>query len=308
MAPIEIGLVGYQNPDSILNRASRGFGDALKARPGDEVAFRLTPDITRHGHKQFERPALVVSGEFAMMYQSTSYFTHSGAPDFGVLDLPYRFASHGHAHRALDGELGVRLARAASEGPPFRVLGFWDNGFRHLSNAQHPIRTPEDCRGLRIRTLTSPLHGEVFEALGMRPEVMDIATLLDRAKAGTIDAQDNPLTNIFGFGIQALQPHITMTGHIWGGSTLVVNRAVFDGWPPHVRTAVREAAEVATSVQRTLAAEEDERILASTEARDVEIVALTEAERLRFARAVQPVVDRHRHDYADLLRLISAAA
>ena len=157
---------------------------------------------------------------------------------------------------------------------------------RHLSNSVRPIRSPADCEGIRIRTLTSPLHGETFRALGMTPEIADIAALLERSTAGTIDAQDNPLTNIFNFGIHELQPHITMTGHFWAPAVIVANKNAFQNWPGRVRAAVQTAAEASTRYQRDLALAEDARIMALLEP-PVEVVTLS-ARRARRLRRRHP--------------------
>lgn len=302
----DLRFIGYQKPDSIHNKAAARFGEVLRERLGQDVKFELIGDATSIGYKQFERPQLVISGEYPFWYQSTSYFTTSYVPDCGIIDLPYIFESQAHAFRALDGNLGKILSEKINRNSPFLLLGFWDNGIRHLSNSIRPIYSPSDCNGIRIRTLTSPLHGETFRALGMVPEVMDIATLLKRAAEGTIDAQDNPLTNIYNFGIHKLQPYITMTGHIWGAAALLVNRDIYSCWPARIQDAVQEATAIATAFQRELALAEDDRIL-SEFGDNVQVVRLTEDSRSQFEFAVQPVVEKHMTDFSMLLEHVEAA-
>lgn len=304
---LNISFIGYQKPASIHNQAAAKFGEALTDRLGDEIEFNLTGDITTLGYKQGDRAQMVAAGNFALWYQSTAYFTTHYVPAFGTLDMPFIFDSQTHAYRVLDGALGENLANQINTHSPFHHLGFWDNGYRHFSNSIRPIRTIEDCQGMRVRTLSSPLHGETFRALGMEPEIMDIATLLERAAAGTIDAQDNPLTNIFNFGIEKVMPYITMTGHIWGCAALMANKEIYESWPQHVQDAIDEAAVISTTFQRELAMTEDDRIMAGDKDEAVEIIQLTAAERVRFVEAVQPVIERHHAEFGDYFDMIDAA-
>ncbi len=307
MPPLEISFAGYQKPDSIHTRSAACFGEALSAELGDEIRYTLIPSVTDLGHRQGDMIRLVGEGEFDLCYIAASFFTTNFVPAFGAVDLPFVFEDQHHGYRAMDGPLGRSLAAAIDDLSPYTWLGYWCNGMRHLSNSVRPIRAPADCRGLRIRTLASPLHGETFRALGMTPEIADIAALLERSAAGTIDAQDNPLTNIFNFRIHELQPHITMTGHFWAPAVIVANKNTFRNWPGRVRDAVRAAAEASTRYQRELALAEDARIMALLEP-PVEVVTLTPAERAAFAAATAPVVDAHRAEFGEALEQIARAA
>ncbi len=307
MPPLEISFAGYQKPSSIHTRSAAYFGEVLTAELGDEVNYTLIPSVTDLGYRQGDMIRLVGEGEFDLCYIAASFFTTNFVPAFGAVDLPFVFEDQHHGYRVMDGPLGQALAAAIDDRSPYQWLGYWCNGMRHLSNSVRPIRSPADCEGIRIRTLTSPLHGETFQALGMTPEITDIAALLERSAAGTIDAQDNPLTNIFNFGIHELQPHITMTGHFWAPAVIVANRNAFRNWPGRVQDAVRTAAEASTRYQRELALAEDARIMALLEP-PVEVITLSPAERAAFAAATQPVVEAHRAEFAEALEQIAAAA
>jgi TRAP-type C4-dicarboxylate transport system substrate-binding protein len=175
---------------------------------------------------------------------------------------------------------------------PFRVLGLWDNGFRHLTNKVRPIRRPEDCRGLRIRTQGSALHGEVFKALGFEPMAIDIKTFVRQVAGDTVDAHDNPLTSIHVFGVHRHHRHITLTGHFFGASFLLCSAKHYDAWPAEVQAAVDDAAGEATALQRRLAISEDEDVLARFDPRENEVVHLTPAEHAAFVEAVRPVREK----------------
>jgi TRAP-type C4-dicarboxylate transport system substrate-binding protein len=293
MGPLALAFGGYQPPASIHNRAARRFGDLLEESLGSGIAFDLIGSVLDRGRPSGDLPAMVESGELAFCYMSTVRFTPA-VPELQLFELPFLVEDRGRAWAALDGELGQRLTRRMHAATPFRVLGIWDNGFRHLSNRVRPIRRPQDCRGLTIRTQMSPLHGEVFRALGFTPIAADIKQFVAEIAGGRFDAQDNPLTNIHTFGVHRHHPYITLTSHFFGVSFLIASERQYRGWPPEVRSAVEAAAAEATALQRQLAAAEDEDVLTRLDPRENDVIELTGEERAAFVAAVQPVLARHR--------------
>src|SRR6185436_14867458 len=181
-----------QPPASIHNQAARVFGDVLTRRLGDRVAFSLIGSVLDLGRQAGDLPTMVEAGELSFCYMSTVRFAER-VPDLQLLDLPFLVHDRASVWRALDGALGARLVRGLEGATPFRVLGLWDNGFRHLTNRVRPIRRPEDCRGLRIRTQSSALHGEVFTALGFTRIAADIKRFVAEIGGDSFDAHDNPL-------------------------------------------------------------------------------------------------------------------
>ena len=293
LGPITIRFGGYQPPASIHNQAARTFGALLEQRLGERIAFELIPSVLDFGRSAAELPIMVERGELSGCYMSTVTFTR-WVPELQLLELPFLIPDRRTAWTALDGELGELFTRRLHQRTPFRVLGLWDNGFRHLTNRVRPIRRPADCRGLTIRTQTSELHGEVFQALGFVSIAADIKQFVAEIAGTTFDAHDNPLTNIYTFGVHRHHRHITLTGHFFGASVMIVNARQYRSWPPDVREAVAEAAQQATVRQRALAASEDGDVLAKLDPHENEIVHLTADEQTAFVDAVQPVVARYR--------------
>jgi TRAP-type transport system periplasmic protein len=288
---------GYQKPASIHNRAAAFFGELLGRRLGDGLEFKLIGSVLDEmGRKSGDLPDMVANGELAFCYMSTVRFTQA-APELRMLELPFLVKDRGTVYRTFDGAYGDLARRRIAEGTPFRLLGVWDNGFRHLSNSVRPIRRPEDCRGLRIRTQMSELHGESFRALGFEPMPVDIKEFTEEIATDRFQAQDNPLTNIYNFGVHRHQRHITLTGHFFGASLMICNEARYRGWSAEVRAAVDAAAAEATVYQRRLATAEDAEITAKLESDGAEIVRLTAAERAAFVTALTPVLERHRKDF-----------
>jgi TRAP-type C4-dicarboxylate transport system substrate-binding protein len=288
MEAVRIRFGGYQPPASVHSQGAAAFGRALAARLGDGVRFDLDGDVVAAGRPAAELLGLVERGELTMCYFATSYLAHR-VPELAVLDLPFVLDRRERASALLDGALGTHLAERVEAATGYRVLGYWDNGFRHLTNRVRPLRTPADCRGLRIRTLASELHQAVFARLGFEPVALDVKDLLAAVRAGTIDAQDNSLTNVHMFEIHRQHRHLTLSGHFYGAAFLLCHAASYHGWPIEVRQAVEAAAREATAAQRALAAAEDGEALAKLERDGTAIVRLTEGDRAAFADAVAPV-------------------
>lgn len=304
--PLALKFGGYQEPASVHNRAAARFGERLKERLGDRVAFELIGSVLGLGRPSGELVPMVERGELSFCYMSTVRFSKA-APSLRLLELPFLVRDRGAAFALLDGEFGDSARRDIEAGTACRLLGYWDNGFRHLTNRVRPIRRPEDCRGLRIRTQMSELHGEVFRALGFTPIAADVKEFTEQIAGERFEAQDNPLTNIYHFGVHRHHRYITLSGHFWGASALACNAAHYRGWPKEVQAAVAAAAREATAFQRKLAAAADAEILAKLDPAHNEVIRLTDAERAAFVRAAQPVLDRHRGELdAKLFELLGA--
>ena len=128
--------------------------------------------------------------------------------------------------------MGARLAGDLARHTGYRLLGFWDNGVRHISNRLRPIRHPDDCRGMRIRTLDNAMYQRVLAAVGFAPVVIDVKDLVRAVESHEVDAQENPLTNTVNFGLHTTHKHLSLTSHFHGVALLLANRAWFEGLAP----------------------------------------------------------------------------
>jgi TRAP-type transport system periplasmic protein len=304
MAPIIIKFGGYQPRASIHNNAAAYFGRRLIDRLGDEVQFSLDGDIIASGHKAADLLTMVESGALSLCYFSTSYLSER-VPEFSLFDLPFLIRDRGQVYAAQDGPLGRILADKLAACSGFKLLGLWDNGFRHFTNRIRPLHEPADCQGMRIRTLFSDLHGDVFRRLGFDPIPLDVKDLVAGVQNGAIDAQENPLTNIYNFGIHEHHRHVTLSSHFSGAAGLLCHNKSYQSWPAHVRQAVDDSAIEATAHQRRLAAAEDARMIPLLDAAGTEIVQLSNAERALFVDAVAPIIEAQRAKFgSDLFDLL----
>jgi tripartite ATP-independent transporter DctP family solute receptor len=284
-------LGGYQGENSVHTRALRRLADVLAraAEPAFDVAMRS--DITIEGHRAADLLAMTEDGRLELCYFASSYLA-ARVPSLGAFDLPFAAADRAAIYRELDGEMGARVAADVAAATGYRVLAFWDNGFRHFSNRLRPIRRPEDCRGMRLRTLDNALHQRIFAALGFEPVAIDVKDLARAVARHEVDAQENPLTNIWNFGLHRTHRHVSLTSHFYGVALLLMNRAWFDALPEPARAALRAAAADATAVQRELATADDTQCLAKLRDDGVMIVPPQEIDSEAFRRAVAGIAGK----------------
>jgi len=290
MARIDIHFGGYQGPFSVHNRAVSVFAGALAPALGSELEFRHTANITDAGRPAVDLLDLVGRGEMTLCYFASSYLADR-VPEFALLDLPFVVRDRAQAYAVLDGPLCRYLADRIDEVSDFRVVAWWDNGFRHFSNRVRPIRRPQDCAGLKIRTLKSEIYMQSFAALGFEPVFYDVKDLPAAVASGAVDAQENALTNTLNMGFGEHHHWITLSGHFFGPAVVLCHKATYDGWSDAVRSAVDRALATATQAQRQFAAQEEADVIARFEALPNEVIRLSEDARAEFVAAVKPVVE-----------------
>jgi TRAP-type C4-dicarboxylate transport system substrate-binding protein len=209
------------------------------------------------------------------------------------------FADLASAHRALDGELGEALARAVRATTGFEVLGFWDNGFRHMTNRLRPIRTPEDCRGMKVRLQPNAIHEELMRSWGAIPVAVELSAGIQLISSLEVDAQENPLANTVAYGVDLVHRHVTMTGHLYGARGLFSHRQTWEDIEPGLRDVVSKATRSAIDVQRRAAAAMESTLRARLEDDGVEFVDLTDVERSVFVEISGPAMALAHRDLSE---------
>jgi TRAP-type C4-dicarboxylate transport system substrate-binding protein len=298
--PIEIRMGGYGPPTTTHNRAMKFIGDRLGEQFGDRIDVKYVWNIMDLGYRADQILDLTESGELTLSYQSTSYLTHR-VPEFEFVDLPFLFASLDDARAAFDGPLGQYLIERTEARYNYRVVGFFENGFRHISNRLRPVHVPGDLKDMTIRMLPSDMHSRTFELLGAVPMQMDLTECIERVKAGTIDAQENPLANTVTYGVHKFHPHHTLSGHFYLSRGIWTNRDQVDGWPDDLRDALHAAIPDAVAYQRGLAVEEEDVSQAAIDAEGCETVRLSADEHAQFVDRVTPLHEEARQRFGDTM-------
>src|SRR4029077_13637265 len=298
--PIKIRMGGYGPPNTGFSKSLKFIGDKLEAQFGRDVALEYVFNIMDHGHKAEDILTLVEDGSMTLGYQSSSYLTDR-VPELGFVDLPFLFSSNPQARAAMDGELGAFLVRKTEERINYRILGWFENGFRHISNKLRPIHLPADMKGMKIRVLPSEIQQRTFELLGAVAMRMDLTEAIKMIWAGTLAAQENPLANTVTYGVHKFHKYHTLTSHFYISRPIFLHRTSFEAWPDDLQRAMRETVTEAVTFQRKLAVEENEQSRKTIEDAGCEIVELTPSEHAAFVEAVAPLTTDARKIYGEAM-------
>ncbi|HEX4043879.1 MAG TPA: TRAP transporter substrate-binding protein [Xanthobacteraceae bacterium] len=294
--PITIRMGGYGPPTTSFSKSLKLIGDTLAAAFGDCIDVKYVWNIMDFGYRAEEILWLVEDGVLTLGYQSSSYLTDR-VSELGFVDLPFLFHTREQARAAMDGALGRYLAAKIEERANYRILGWFENGFRHISNRLRPVHEPADLKGMRIRVLPSEVQARTFALLGAVPVRCDLTEAIAGIKAGTLDAQENPFANTVTYGVHHFHRFHTVTNHFYISRPIFFHRPTFDAWPADLQNAMREAVTRAVAFQRDLAIAEDRDSRAVIAAAGCDIVELTAAEHAEFVAAVVPLLDEARQTY-----------
>ena len=271
---------GYEAPRSdTQHQAAKKFADILKEKSGGDLKVSLFPDSTL-GNAQ-----AMISG----VRGGTIDIEMSGSPNFtglspalNVIDVPYIFHDKAHAYRVLDGDIGKELMQSL-EDKGLKGLAFWEVGFRAISNSKHPVKTPEDIKGLKIRTNQNPMYVKAFELLGANPVPMPLSELYTALETKTVDAQEHPIGILYSVKLYEVQKYLSLTNHGYTPLLVVMNKDKFDGLPPAQQQIILDAAKEAGAYQRELNAGKEEKMLKEMADNGLEIIRDVDSKPFRDA-------------------------
>jgi TRAP-type C4-dicarboxylate transport system substrate-binding protein len=272
----------------------KAIGDRLRADFGDAVDVKYIWNVMDLGYQGGDLLWMAEHGILTLAYQSTSYLADR-VPELDLADLPYLFDGLDQARTAMDGALGAYLSRKIEERiPGYHLLGYFENGYRHISNRLRPVRCLADLAGMRVRLMPGKIHARSFELMGAVPCSLDLKPGLEAVVSGAVDAQENPLANTVDYGAHKVHPFHTLTGHCYLSRGIYMNRAEYERWPKELQDGIHRAANEAIRLQRDLAIEEENVARKAIEAAGGEVVELSDAARAEFAAAVRPLHDEAR--------------
>ena len=219
---------------------------------------------------------------------------------FQVLGLPYLFPDKETAFRALDGELGQTLDALL---PAINLynLGYFENGFRHVTNNKRPIYTPEDLDGIKIRTQENPMHIAFFRALGANPTPINWGELYTSLQQKVVDAEETPLVLMYEAKFYEVQKYLSLTAHVYEPTMLVTSKIWLDGLPEDLQEVVREASRRFCAAERTFIDEVEKETRGKLEAKGMIVNDLTPEQIDVFAKKAHVVYDESRDLLGDEL-------
>jgi tripartite ATP-independent transporter DctP family solute receptor len=231
-----------------------------------------------------DRIQSVIAGDIDMDIQGASGLSSVYAP-IGALDGAFVFDDSAHMYTYFSGEASDPLNQAFEEETGVHILGGWNTGAR-MFTANVPIRHPDDLAGLRMRFPPSPQYLMNAAAMGAEPVEVAFEELYLALQQGTVDGQENPITNIAANNLFEVQDVISLSSHQLS-SNLVVIGEVWNEFSPEQQAAVEAAVEEAMVEEPVCAAEAEDEILADWEANDV-IEIVDDVDRDAFREMAEP--------------------
>lgn len=224
-------------------------------------------------------------------------------PEIGLLGLPFLFRDLPSAWAVLDGEVGQMLDERAQQSG-LKILGFWDNGIRHVSHIAKTVATPGEISGMKIRTPPDQMTIDIFQALGAAPAPLAFSELPTALQSGVFDGQENPLTNIYSSKIHEITKFVTLTGHKYESTPVVAGLGWWSGLDEATQACAIEATAKAGETQRTLSQEGDTTLRPQMEEEGVTFV---EADRDAYIAATASVYAKHAATYPELVAALKEA-
>ncbi len=267
--------------NSLQGRSAEMFATELQARLGDVHTIEFYADGQLGDERELMQKLRTGTVHFTLL----SSIMTTVADEFALFDLPFLVADRGHVRR-LDAELVMPSLAPLAQNAGLQVVSTWENGFRQITNNVRPINVPSDLNGIKLRTPPSEWRVAMFNEYGANATSMAFSELFVALQTGTMDGQENPLTNIYGANLHEVQRFLSLSGHVYSPTYLTSGARVWSGLPDDVRAAVTE---VAATVQ--------DWSLAEGEAADVELLArfetagmeINRVDRAAFVEASAPV-------------------
>lgn len=281
---IKLGYIGSDTHPTMV-AMKKYFAEPIEKGSNGKIKIELYPNAQLGGDRELCEG--VQMGTIQMAIPATSALSGFDKR-IQVLDLPYLFTTREAAFEAVDGVLGAKLNEyMAKKG--FAVLGYQENGFRHVTNSKKPVKSPADLKGLKIRTMENPMHIAFFKELGANPTPMSWGELYTALQQGTVDAQENPYAMIVDGKFYEVQKYASETGHVFSYEVLIANKKFMDKLPADLRDLVIKSAKTATEQQRKAMIAEEGNFKKQCEKAGMKTNPLSAAEKKPFVEATKKV-------------------
>ena len=223
--------------------------------------------------------------------------------DMDVLNFPYLFDTREQAFQVLDSETGKEIFDGMKE-QGIEIYGTFDLGFRSMTNSKRPITTPEDAKGIRMRTLESSVCVDSLGELGIDAVSMSFGELFTALQTGAVDGQENPLFTIYNSRFYEVQKYLSLTEHFYPVCPLMVSDLMWDKLSDEDAAIVKEALYDMVDYEREVAGEELDKTLQAIKDSGMEV---NEVDKEAFKEAVAPVYEKYADKYGELFKKIEAA-
>lgn len=294
VAETTLKLAYALSTDSHYGAGAKAFAELLESKTDGEYKIEHFPNSALGGEREVIEGLQLGTIDLAIVSTGA---TLNFVPATGVFDIPFLFRDLAHARNVLDGEIGQKML---DEFPKrgLVALAWGEQGFRQLTNNIRPVATPEDAKGLKIRTTENPIHIAAFREIGILATPMawpEVATALQQ---GTIDGQENPMSVIVSAKLPQLQKYLSLTAHVYGPALVLMSPSAYDSMTDDVKAIIKEAGVVSAQAMRKYVDEVEQSGIEAVKAEGMEVNTVDHA---AFVKAVQPVYPQYYKEFGQEL-------
>lgn len=233
------------DPENPYAKGAEKFAQLVKEKTGGKVEIQVFPSSQLGNQRDLVEGTQFGTIDFTM---TSTAVLGNFLPQIAVFDLPFIFRDVQHAYKALD-TVGMEIAQKLQG---MKLLAYYENGVRHMTNSKRPIRKPEDMKGLKIRVMEQPIYIEMIKALGGNPTPMAFGELFTALQQGVVDGQENPAAHIYTARFFEVQKYISLTAHTYSAEPMLVSLAAWNKLPKDLQEKVQAAANESKDWQRDL--------------------------------------------------------
>jgi tripartite ATP-independent transporter DctP family solute receptor len=278
---LKLGHVG--SPGSLFDLSSNEFARRVKEKTSGKVLIQVYGSSQLGDDTELLQKVKLGTIDFAL----PSTVMSSVVPAFGLFEMPYLVKDREHMKR-IDKEIVWPTLVPIAEKAGYAVLATWENGFRQITNNAHPINTPGDLKGIKLRVPKGKWRVKMFQAYGASPSAMGLSEVFVALQTGVMDGEENPLTQIYTSKFQEVQKFLSMTDHVYTPAWVVASARKWRALPAELRKQVEQAAQETQAFVYQTGAKMDEELLGKLKQSGMKV---NQADRQAFEKASKPVYD-----------------
>lgn len=271
------------------------FKKTVEEKSNGTISVQIYPNSVLGGDAELTES--VAMGTLEAALPSTSVLV-SYSDDFGIMDMPYLFSSPENAFAAMDGDLGTYFNEKLEE-VGIHSLGYSYNGLRSMTNNSHPIETPDDLKGLKMRVMENEVFIDFFETLGASATPMSFNELFTGLQQHTVDGEENPPSLIYASKFQEVQEYLSLTEHVNNFLGFIMNQDFYNSLTQEQREIIDEAAEEFVKAQRQMELEDTDHYIELLEEEGMQVNSFTAEQKADFRQVLEPMYEKYRVQYGE---------
>lgn len=278
---LKFGHVG--EPGSLFELSANEFAKRVNAKMAGKVKVSAFGSSQLGKDEDLVKKLKLGTVDFAL----PSTVMSSVTPEFGLFEMPYLVKNRDHMMK-IEKEIVWTWIGPAAEAKGYRILAVWENGFRHITNNKKPIVTPADLAGVKLRVPGGQWRVKMFKGYGANPSPMAFSEVFTALKTGVMDAQENPLIQIYSAKFQEVQKYLSMTSHVYTPAYVVVGQEKWDKMDKAQRDQIEAIAKETQAYVYEQAAKFDGELLGKLKAAGMQV---NEPNRAAFIEASKPIYE-----------------